>query len=235
MFEEDLNTPSPSHDPWPAIETVVEEVFVSEFLTRIWSASVLAHDEYQNSDELFGLAHSVHIGHIEARNRAMRVLLHGQGDNEEAFDRLNLLRRKIERWTDLFLAHNPRLEHAKTFAFDEKRVDDFAEENSEMSQLDFSRRKQILMASFAAEVQSLKSKWAANPALNKKISSSILNCFPADRFDSLGLPKSFSMILLEKTQHDTQLLVDRLIEIDEESVEPKIHAKPHFRTNDLPR
>lgn len=231
MFEDDLQDECLLHNPWPAIETVIEEVFISEFLTRIWSASVLAHDNYQNSDELFGLAHSVHISHIEASNRAMRVLLHGQVSNETAFDRLNLLRRKIERWTDLFLSQIPHLQTAQTFAFDEDRVADFSEEHADMPQLECSRRQQVLMASFAAEIRDLQSRWAANPALNQQISSSIMGCFPADRFDSLGLPKSFGMILLEKTQHDTQLLVDRLLEIDTESAVAIDSHKPHFRSS----
>lgn len=233
MFEDDLRDENLLHNPWPAIETVIEEVFISEFLTRIWSASVLAHDNYQDSDELFGLAHSVHISHIEASNRAMRVLLTGQAANEKAFERLNQLRRKIARWTDLFLAQIPDLQVAQTFAFDIDRVADFSEENSEMPQLECSRRQQVLMASFAAEVRSFQSRWAANPALNQKISSSLMGCFPADRFDSLGLPKSFGMILLEKTQHDTQLLVDRLLEIDTESVTAVDSPKPHFRSSGL--
>ena len=238
MFEDDLRDPDSAHNPWMAIEAVVEEVFVSEFLTRIWSAAVLAYDNYQDSDELFGLAHSVHISHIEVRNRAMRVLLGGQALNENSFDRLNVLRRKIERWTDLFLVHATDLEIAKMFAFDEERVADFFEEHEEMSPTAHTRRNQILIASFAAELQSFQSQWAANPKLNREISSSLLGCFPSDRFDSLGLPKSFGQVLLEKTQHDTQVLVDRLLEIDNESVEVSDGAEspfggPHFRRNSL--
>ena len=237
MFEDDLREPDPDHSPWMAIEAVVEEVFVSEFLTRVWSAAVLAHDSYQDSDELFGLAHSVHLSHIEARSRAMRILLGSQAINEIGFDRLNVLRRKVERWTDLFLSQTTDVEIAKMFAFDEKRVVDFCEENEEMSPMAHSRRSQILIASFAADLQSFQCKWAANPELNRKISSSLMGCFPSDRFDSLGLPKSFGMVLLEKTQHDTQLLVDRLLEIDNESVDAGVDVEspygPHFRRSSL--
>ena len=218
VFEEDFNGNESSHNPWPAISTVVEEIFVSEFLTRIWSAAVLAHDIYQESDELFGLAHSVHISHIESRNRAMRLLLSSQAANEQEFDRLNLLRRKIERWTDLFLARVTDIKIGKMFAFDENRVADFFEEIDESEPMLHTRRNQVLIASFAAELGKFKSQWAANPELNRKISSSLLACFPSDRFDSLGLPKSFGIVLLEKTQHDTQLLVDKLLKLDTEPV-----------------
>lgn len=232
VFNEDLEDTNSSHNPWPAISTVVEEIYVSEFLTRVWSAAVLAHDIYQESDELFGLAHSIHISHIESRNRAMRLLLGNQAANEKEFDRLNLLRRKIERWTDLFLARVTDIKIGKMFAIDEKRVTDFFEEIEESSPMVHSRRNQVLIASFAAELGKFQSQWAANPELNRKISSSLLACFPSDRFDSLGLPKSFGLVLLEKTQHDTQLLVDKLLELDDETVEVKGSEEffdgPHF-------
>ena len=232
VFNEDLEDANSSHNPWPAISTVVEEIYVSEFLTRVWSAAVLAHDIYQESDELFGLAHSIHISHIESRNRAMRLLLGNQAANEKEFDRLNLLRRKIERWTDLFLARVTDIKIGRMFAFDEKRVEDFYEEIEESSPMMHSRRNQILIASFAAELGKFQSQWAANPELNRKISSSLLACFPSDRFDSLGLPKSFGIVLLEKTQHDTQLLVDKLLKLDDETVEVKsgdeLFDGPHF-------
>ena len=236
VFEEDLASTELSHDPWPAIQTVVEEILVSEFLTRVWSAAVMAHDTYQESDELFGLAHSVHISHIEARTRALRMLLKNQAANEEVFDRLNNLRRKIERWTDVFLARVTDVAIAELFAFDEQRVRDFHEEAEYSSPVNQNRRNQVLMAAFATDIASFQSKWAANPELNRKISSSLLACFPSDRFDSLGLPKSFGLVLLEKTQHDTQLLVDRLIEMDDEQADPSDPAidrepleGPHYR------
>lgn len=221
IFEQDLAQAADlSHDPWPAIGAVVEEILVSEYLTRIWSAAVMAHDTYQESDELFSLAHSVHVSHIEVRTRALRMLLKHQGVNEVEFDRLNLMRRKIERWTDVFLARITDLAIVELFAFDEQRVRDFYEEVECSSSVNNSRSNQVLMAAFAADLANLESRCAANPELNRKISSSLLACFPSDRFDSLGLPKSFGLVLLEKTQHDAQLLVDRLIELDQEKTDP---------------
>ena len=203
MFEHDIANPDDRHDPWPALELVVQEILLSELLTRVWAASVHLHDDYQNSDELRGLANSTFVSHIEARNRAVRLLLSGQGINEEVFDRINVLRRKLERWTDLFLSQLPNLKAAQKFAFDAKRVGDFFEEKAVESGQATLRRQQILMASFSAEVNGI-SKFAANPTFNRQIASGILACFPSDRFDSTGLPKSARMLWLEKSQQDTQ-------------------------------
>ncbi len=210
MFEQDLQNADPRHDPWPALEIVVQEILLSEMLTRIWSATVVTHDWYHQSDELHGLVHSVHISHIEAKNRALRLLLKGQGLNEQAFDRLNGLRRRLERWTDLFLGQLPHGDQASMFGFDRNRVHDFNREQRQSVGPEYSRRQQVLMASFAADLAKNRVEYTANPELNREIASGVLACFPSDRFDSNGLPKSARMIWLEKSQNDTQMLLDHL-------------------------
>lgn len=218
MFEKDIANPSNDHDPWPALEVIVQEILLSEFLTRIWAATVHFHDEYQGTDELQGLANSTFVSHIEARNRAVRLLLAGQGSNEAVFDRFNALRRKMERWTDLFLSQIPNLEVARKFAFDANRVADFYAENPDKQDQASLRRQQILMASFKAEMTGIK-EFAANPVFNRQIAAGLLACFRSDRFDSTGLPKSARMMWLEKAQDDTQALVDELAEFEAQSIE----------------
>ena len=95
MFEQDMQNPDPRHDPWPALEIVVQEILLSELLSRVWSATVLTHDWYHQTDELHGLVHAVHVSHIEAKNRALRILLSGQATNETAFDRINRVRCRL--------------------------------------------------------------------------------------------------------------------------------------------
>lgn len=219
MFESGMVKPddfTPPHDPWPAMEIVVQEILLSEFVTRIWAATVLCHDQYHQTEELHGLAHSTFVSHIEARNRAVRLLLSAQSLNEKAFDRINLLRRKLERWTDLFMAQLPNLAVAKQFAFDADRVTDFYEERRQESGADVARRQHILAASFSAEVHQITST-SANPSFNRQIASGILRCFPSDRFDSTGLPKSARMLWLEKSQDDTEMLVDELLDFEAQS------------------
>ena len=217
MFENDIANPSEGYDPWPAMETVVEEILVSEFLTRVWAASVLCHDQYHDSDELHGLAHSTFVSHIEARNRAVRLLLASQGSNEEAFDRINKLRRKLERWTDLFMAQLPNLLIAQQFGFNPERVADFYNERRQDAGPTVVRRQQVLLASFSADMNAL-SNFSANPAFNRQIASGILRCFPTNRFDSTGLPKSARMLWMEKSQNDTQVLVDQLADFETKSL-----------------
>ena len=224
MFEQDFQrltdeglNPPPSdnaHNPWPALQIVVQEILMSEMLTRIWSATVLTHDWNHQSDEMHGLAHSIHVAHIEARNRAVRVMLHGQIFDEAAFDQMNTLRRRIERWTDLFLGQLPQHEQSSAFGFDRNRVRDFNREQRESVGPAFETRQRVLTASFATDLLRNRIPYAANPDLNRDIAAGILACFPADRFDGQGLPKSARMIWLEKSHRDTQMLVDHLFEFE---------------------
>ncbi len=221
MFENDFENPQMGHNPWPALEIVVQEILISEMLTRIWSATVLTHDWYHQQDEMHGLAHSVHVSHIEAKNRAFRILLHGRAANEEVFDRINALRRRIERWTDLFLGQLPQGDKASQFGFDRNRVIDFNREQRESSGPEFLTRQKVLAASFSTDLLRDPIPYTANPDLNRDIAAGVLACFPPDRFDSNGLPKSARMIWLEKSQHDTQMLIDQLSEFEDRAESPE--------------
>jgi hypothetical protein len=211
-FEQDLRIPN-GHDCWPALQIVAQEIIVSELLTRVWSATVLTHDWYHQSDELFGLAHSVHLSHLEAKNRTIRLLMLGRADNEQAFDRINALRRRIERWTDLFLGQLPHSEPAYRFGFDRNRVKDFYSEQRAASGTESLARQKVMVASFSTNLQRDSVSNSANPDLNREIASGILACFPCDRFDSTGGPKSTGMIWLEKAHYDAQCLVDALVKL----------------------
>lgn len=210
MFEKDFQNRQPGHQPWFALEIVIAEVLLSEMLTRIWSATVLIHDQTRGTDELFGLAHSVHLSHLEVRNRAQRIMLHGRAEDEDAFDRLNSLRRKLERWTDVFLAQLPNAPLAAQFGFDAKRVLDFAEENRESDPQATQTRQRILMASLQEDLERLPQLHTANPDLNRELAAGVLACFPADQFVPSQIPPAVRDLWIEKAHQETQMLVDHL-------------------------
>ena len=217
MFEKDIQNPQPNHDPWAALEIVIQEVIQSELLTRVWSATVLSHDWYRRSDELHGLAHSVYLSHTEVKNRALRLMLECQGQHIKTVERLNALRLRIERWTDVFLGQLPFKDIAIQFAFDAKRVTDFHNERQEAWGEEMETRQRVFRASFASDLRRSQTRFPANPGPNHDLAAGILACFPTDRFDSLGLPKSIKLAWLEKAHHDTQMLVDHLVAFENEA------------------
>lgn len=214
MFEQDIRNQGSNHDPWPAMEIVIQEILLSELLTRVWSAAMVAHDASHETNELGGVAYSIHIGHVEAKNRAMRLLLNDPAVNPKTFDRLNCLRRKVERWTDLLLAQSPDFDTAIRFAFQPNRVKDFREENLGNSHEAQGTRRLLYAASMSEDFNRVAVKYAANPEINRKIAGGLLACFPADRFDSFGMPKSIQLIWMEKTSDETQMLMNDLCALD---------------------
>jgi len=190
MFEKDIQNPQPNHDPWASLEIVIQEVIQSELLTRVWSATVLSHDWYRSSDELRGLAHSTHLCHTEVKNRALRLMLACQDQHVETVERLNTMRLRIERWTDVFLGQLPFKDIAIQFAFDAKRVADFHSERQEALGTEMETRQRVFQASFASDLLRNQTRFPANPGPNQDIATGILACFPIDRFNSLELPQS---------------------------------------------
>lgn len=214
MFENDLQAEDPGHNPWPAIEIVVHEILVAELLTRVWGAAMLALDRRAGTDEMKLIVQSVQLAQTEARNRAMRLILAARGKDETAYDRMNGLRIKVERWTDFLLGQMPDVAITVRFAFDAARVRDFAIEQHHSSNEVRRRSQSIFLASFAADLKRHMTPFPANPALNAQIASGVMACFPADRFDSAGLPKSLRQMWIEKSGTDSQMLVDYLSDLD---------------------
>lgn len=210
-FEQDFANCERVHDPWPAFEMVVQEILISELLTRVWSATVISHDWYHQQDAMYQATNSVHVAHIESKNRAIQILLHARPRNEVVFDRLNRLRRRVERWTDMFLGQLPNAERASIFGFDRNRVFDFNREQGYELVSEIVMRQRVIAASFSIDVVRDQTPCSANPDLNQELAAGILDFFTADRFDSNGMPKSIRLFWLEKAQIDTQLLLDELV------------------------
>ena len=216
-FSEDLEIDQDScefHDPWPAMQVVIEEIFISELLTKVWAALLVTYEQQNGSDEVRGLAHSVHLAHLESRNRAIRLMLKGRAIDEQRFDRLNRLRNRIERWTDLYIAQLPPLAESLPFSFDRARVEDYRSEGNYLDADEQRLKQQLLSASMCSDLADVTSGQTANPPLNAKIAAGVLACFSADRFDVDGLPKSARKVWLEKTQSEAVYFVDRLLELD---------------------
>jgi hypothetical protein len=216
IFEADLEDPDPRHDPWHAIEVLLQEILISDVLTRVWTALLVEHDEARGHQEMKSIGYSVFIGHIEARNRALRLMLHYRGTSEPSFDRVDALRQRMERWTDLLLSRIEELPIARQFAFDTCRVADFAADRHLESLERRRHMENILQASLTAALSRDSSTCSANPDLNRDIVAGVLACFPEDRFGELGMPKGLVQLQLEQVPDEARCLLqslnDRVVE-----------------------
>ena len=197
---------------WPYIRGVLEEIFTGEILTRTWTAVLCAYDRRRGSDDMEPIARSVMIGHIEARHRVMTLMVNGSGINVESAVKLNRLRRRTERWTDLLIGYLLGLHEVSEFAVDPQRASDFAEDLRDRGRLPGGRHAwPLVQASLRTAFRQGLGPASPNADLNGRIAGSILSCFPPEVFDSTGLFRSVWLTRLSAAADDTQELLDDLL------------------------
>ena len=209
-LEADSDNPSKA---WHEVRPTIEEILGSELLTRTWTAAAAAHDHHHDCQNWEPIARSVLLGHLEARNRAMNVVVYGRGFSMEDGVVLNRLRRRVERWTDMLLGRIMLHHDISDLAFDAKRVREFAADlRAESAQSPNSQVWQLTLASLQAAFQQAFDSASPNVDLNRRIAAGILASLPTDQFDSTGLFKSAWLLRLEHVTGDMQGLIDDLIQ-----------------------
>jgi len=197
---------------WPTVRGVLEEILTGEMLTRVWTAVLCAYDRRHGADEVEPVARSVFIGHMEARHRVLTLMVRGPGIDAEAAVKLNRLRRRAERWTDLLVGNLQSLHDVSEFAFDPQRSKDFAEDMQYRGRLQGGRHVwPLLQASLRTAFCRGLGAESPNADLNARIAAGILSCFPPEVFDSTGLLRSLWLLRLTNAAEDTQGMIDALL------------------------
>jgi hypothetical protein len=206
---------------WKAVRPVLEEILAGEVLTRVFAAVACAHDRRHGRCEAEPVVRSVHIGHLEARNRALNLLVFGQGFATEEAVVLNRLRRGAERWTDLLLAHldeqQLHQQHSnepfatREFAFAPARVEEFAGDLRLEQYAGGGIAWQLTLASLRAAFRRGLSPTSPNGDLNQQIAAGVLRCYEARLFDSTGLTRSLWMVRMETAAADTAGMIAELL------------------------
>lgn len=197
------------------LRATLDEIFVSEMLTRVWSAVLVAHDRQWQVSVDEHLARSVLISHMEARHRALGLLLDTQGFNMREALAINRLRRRAERWTDVLIGGLLGEADVREFAVDAERASDFAEDLDRRRATPGGRQAwRLMLVSLRNAFQTGLCPIAANPDANARIAGSILGCFPDELFDSTGLLQSLWMMRLSAVTSDAQGMIEDLLRPD---------------------
>ena len=172
---------------WAETKPVIEEVLLSEICTRLWCASLSTIEEQRHPGELDPIARSVFIASLEARRRALRLILFAKGLPNVATSTVNELRLNCQLWTDYLLADLSSLSITKQFCFDRTRLQEDHHVRLQQRCLIASdtRRDARLMAMR----YSLASRpWSPTVCgeLNSEIGAVILSCLPISAFDGSG-------------------------------------------------
>lgn len=200
---------------WQSVRPLLEEVLASEVLTRVWTAVASTHDRRRSNAAVEPVVRSVYIGHLEARNRALNMLVYGRGFSpQEAVD-INRLRRRCERWCDMLLGYIVDGDHLEQFAFEPERMQEFArdvQEQTRDSPDSFSWT--LTLSSLRAAFQESLSEEVPSGALNQQIASSILACFGTSAFASKAPLRSTWLERIELMTSDAEGLVTELLALD---------------------
>jgi hypothetical protein len=192
------------------VGSLLQEIFASEVLTRVWTAVVTLHNRRNRTADAEPVVRSVLMGHLEARRRALTLLVRGPGiDSHQAVD-LNRLRRRAERWTDMLMGHLLLIGEVSEFAFDAELAAEFARDfrgRSDWQQPGIAWA--IVMASLRAGTRAL-SATSVSHDLNDQIGAAILGCLGHDAFDSLGLPRSLWIARMLQTADSARGLIEQM-------------------------
>ncbi|MEN6405478.1 MAG: hypothetical protein ABFC77_03300 [Thermoguttaceae bacterium] len=202
--------PTASRPPesWSDLEALLEEVLLSEMLTRVWTAVLCLCDRVHGGDDAEPIARSVLLGHTEARNRVLQLLVRAPSTHRDSAARLNRLRRRVECWTDVLVSRFADRHDADQFAFDPQRAKDFA---ADFRHRDPRQIWPLFLGSLRAAFRCDLSDESPNADLNARIGASVLSCFPPETFDSTGLPASLWLLRLTRAADDVQGMLDGLL------------------------
>jgi len=209
------------HGEQETLRAVLEEILTGEVLTRVWTAVLCAYDRRRGTDQVEPIARSVLLGHLEARYRVLTLLVSGPAIDGELAVKLNHLRRRTERWTDMLVSYLTQAQDVSEFAIDPQRARDFAEDlDCQRAQRGGRHAWPLVMASLRAAFRQGLSPIIPNGELNAAIASSVLSCFPADLFDAVGVPHSAWLLRLSRVASDTEGAIEELLALERAPTPP---------------
>ena len=200
---------------WHEVLPVLQEILLTEPLTRTLACFATRLEESQLSDEFTPLMHSSLISHIEARHRCLNLIVFGPGLSVEAAVKLNRLRRHLENYADHLLAALPEVSNMEAYCFDalailKTRVSVGQLRSSESPDgkwlhLHMQNLEHQLWRNLQCDID-----WrAANGRLNHRISQTVMALLPERFFDSVGTPRlsrTAQMVRRNSPESDGKLL-----------------------------
>ena len=211
-----LSSTQEAIDNWPAITPMLDELLVSELLTRIWSGIAAVYDHRWRESVYLPVARNTLVSHIDVRNRVWSVLLNDLKLPDDTLEALVMQRRRIERWTDLLLAHLPEPGIVAAWAVNAERMDDFRD--------DLRLERRVLVGSVASnliigslqlatrpDAKSTQTPRTANETLNARIAASLSSAFkPTAETPEEAGHRAIALRLSQQSERCEQLLVDLL-------------------------
>jgi len=206
---------------WQVVKPTLEEILISELLMRVWTAVVCAVDRLGGKKEAEPIVRNVMLGHLEARHRALNLLVFGPGIEIEEAVAMNRIRRRVERWTDMLIGHLVVHHDVREFALNPTQAVEFARDLREEALSPSSMGWQLTQTSLRAAFHGLAETARSNSDMNSAIVSSIMLSFRPELFDSMGLFRSLWLERLSTAASDSQGMIEDLLALDETTAMPQ--------------
>jgi hypothetical protein len=213
---EQLDDPDAMEAWWSDHTPVMEEILVSELLTRIVAALGAGMDARSAEEEISPVTHAILLNHLEASNRVHQIILNARGTAAAKAERLNRVRQGIESWTDVLLGRMAvRNAEPIQYAIDRERATEYAQEASLQGHGVTRKTCNALMnISMHDMISQRLSPDPALPAANREVSRSVMLMLRPELFDSVGSLKSLWMHRIENSADQTDRMLEELTSAD---------------------
>ena len=197
---------------WNDHVEVMEEILVSEILTRVVAALGAGMDADASDEEISPVTHTIHLNHLEARNRVQQIMLLAHGKTAQDAAQLNRLRQGVESWTDVLIGRmSVRTREPIQYAINQDRAIEYAEEATHQGHGVVRRTSHSLMnLSMHDMIRRRTSSNTALPAANREVARSVMLMLRPELFDSVGVLKSLWMHRIENSADRTDRMLDEL-------------------------
>lgn len=174
------------------LASLVEEIAVSEILTRVVAATMVVaarRDESTRSVGMAALARRLDEDHRETRYRAVEQLRSHGGVLSEQL-RVERLLRRVERWIDMLLAPAVTQYELHDLVFDVDRVADFAEAAVHDQWGGHAAVKfDVMMAALRAAIPNRVMEDPLRSAIHAEIVRAAVGLMPTTMFHPQGPPR----------------------------------------------
>jgi hypothetical protein len=211
-FQRTLQRAPSKRAAWLSFRPWFDEVLISEVLTRVWTALATASDCKNESHDIEPIARSIFVGHLEARQRVLRLFVDERRLDHKVANKFDCVRRNSERWTDMLLGYLMVEYDVTEFAFVPDRVSDFAdglrdERKDEFEHYTWPLIRSSLRTSFGPR----RSSVLPNKDLNQEILYSVFGAFGPDFFDAVGSFASLWRCRIDHFANDADMMIEQLL------------------------
>lgn len=187
-----------------------QELLVSEVLARVWTALATRLD-HPAHEEIELLSRSVFSGHLDVRRRILAKLLDDWEMGRARNERLNGLRRRCERWTDMLLGCLMELGDVREFGFDDDRVAHYHQSFFRNPVNAHVAMESLYLCSLRQEVGGVRPARFPNHPLNERIVLNLIGCFGSDLIDAVSRQEHLWRHRLGQQTSELQSLVGNLV------------------------